>query len=345
MSSLGPYDYWAIEYGYKPMDAAAEVAELGKIAGRGAKEPWLAYGTDEDSTIGGGPQGMDPTVNTWDLSNEPLAYYRKRLELSRELWSRLQEKKLAEGESYDVLRRNVIAGFNSVARSLVPATKYIGGVVQVRDRAGSGRLPFTPIPASQQREALRLISDGVFSVDSFRFSPEFLASLPYNRLDYFELLVRDHDAPPSTMFSLSNQVITLQRTVLDQVMSDAVAARLIEFESQSVDPKQAFRLSEMYDTLNAAIWSELKSGRDITPLRRNLQREHLRRMAAALLRPSGTTPADARSLQRENARALVTQIRAAQGKPGLSKEARAHLAESANTLDEALKAPLQRAGA
>jgi hypothetical protein len=147
------------------------------------------------------------------------------------------------------------------------------------------------------------------------------------------------------MFSLSNQVITLQRTVLDQVMSDAVAARLIEFESQSVDPKQAFRLSEMYDTLNAAIWSELKSGRDITPLRRNLQREHLRRMAAALLRPSGTTPADARSLQRENARALVTQIRVAQGKPGLSKEARAHLAESANTLDEALKAPLQRAGA
>ena len=158
-------------------------------------------------------------------------------------------------------------------------------------------------------------------------------------------MVRGQDAPPTTMFSLSNQVIALQKTVLDQVMSDAVAARIVDFEGHSVDPKQAFRLSELYDTLNAAIWSELKSGRDITPLRRNLQREHLRRVAGALIRPSATTPADARALQRETAKSLAAQIKAAQAKPGFSKEARAHLAESANTLEEALKAPMQRAGA
>jgi hypothetical protein len=243
-----------------------------------------------------------------------------------------------------VLRRNLLSGFSSLARGMAPATKYIGGVVQVRDRAGSGRLPFTPVPAAEQREALKLISEGMFSVDSFRFTPELLNSVPFSRLEYFELLVRGQDPPPSTMFSLSSQVIALQKTVLDQVMSDAVAARVIDFESHSVDPKQAFRLSELYDTLNAAIWSELKSGRDITPLRRNLQREHLRRVAGALIRPTATTPADARALQRENAKALAAQIKAAQAKPGFSKEARAHLAESANTLDEALKAPLQRAG-
>jgi hypothetical protein len=344
MASLGPYDYWAIEYGYKPLDAATEKEELERIASRGSAEPWLAYGTDEDSFIGGGPQGMDPTVNTWDLSSEPLAYFRRRLELSRELWDRLQAKKLAPGESYDVLRRNLLSGFNSVARGMAPATKYIGGVVQVRDRAGSGRLPFTPIPAAQQREALKLISEGVLSVDSFRFTPELLNSVPYNRLEYFELLIRGQDPPPTTLFSLSTQVATLQRTVLDQLMSDAVAARLVDFEGHAVDPKQAFRLSELYDTLNAAVWSELKSGRDITPLRRNLQREHLRRMSGALLRPAPATPADARALQRENARALLAQIKAAQAKPAFSKEARAHLAESANTLDEALRAPMQRAG-
>jgi hypothetical protein len=181
-------------------------------------------------------------------------------------------------------------------------------------------------------------------VDSFRFTPELLNSVPYNRLEYFELLIRGQDPPPTTLFSLSTPVATLQRTVLDQLMSDAVAARLVDFEGHAVDPKQAFRLSELYDTLNAAVWSELKSGRDITPLRRNLQREHLRRMSGALLRPAPATPADARALQRENARALLAQIKAAQAKPAFSKEARAHLAESANTLDEALRAPMQRAG-
>jgi hypothetical protein len=80
-------------------------------------------------------------------------------------------------------------------------------------------------------------------------------------------------------------------------------------------------------------------------MRRNLQREHLRRVATALLRPSGSTPADARALHRMDAQALAAEIRAAQSKPNFSKETKAHLAESLNTLDEALKAPMLRVGA
>ena len=53
-------------------------------------------------------------------------------------------------------------------------------------------------------------------------------------------------------------------------------------------------------------------------------------------------PADARALVRADARALRTEIAAVQNKPGLSAEARAHLAESLQTLDEALKAPVVR---
>jgi hypothetical protein len=79
-------------------------------------------------------------------------------------------------------------------------------------------------------------------------------------------------------------------------------------------------------------------------MRRNLQRDHLRRVANALVKPAPTTPADARALQRENASELQQQIRASLAKPGMSKESRAHLNESLNTLTEALKAPLQRAG-
>jgi hypothetical protein len=105
------------------------------------------------------------------------------------------------------------------------------------------------------------------------------------------------------------------------------------------------RLSELHETLQSAIWSEAKTGAETTTLRRNLQREHLRRVASALLKPAPTAPADAAGLLRENARRLVTALRAAQSRAGLSKETRAHYAASLNALEEALKAPLQRAGA
>jgi hypothetical protein len=66
-------------------------------------------------------------------------------------------------------------------------------------------------------------------------------------------------------------------------------------------------------------------------------------MTTMLLRPAPTTPPDARSLMRMNAHALVADLKAAQGKPGYSKEAKAHISESLDTLQEALKAPMQRA--
>src|SRR5258706_237137 len=345
MPSIGPYDYWAIEYAYKPLDPATEKEELAKIAARGSKEPWLAYATDEDGFGAGSPQGMDPTVNVFDLSSNPLAYYRKRLDLSRELWDRLQSRTLEEGETYDALRRSFLSGFTQLTRGLTPATKYIGGIVQVRDRAGSGRMPFTPVPAAQQREALKLLSEGAFSVDSFKFKPEFLASLPPNRLDYYDSLMHGNPGTASPVVSVPGAILGMQRTVLDQVMSDAVATRIVESQSLAAKPKESFQLSELYDSLQASIWSELRSGREITPMRRNLQREHLRRIAGTLLRPPGETPADARSLMRMNALALSAELKGAQAKPGYSKESRAHIAESLNTLDEPRRPPMQRGAA
>ncbi len=342
MPSIGPYDYWAIEYAYKPLDPATEKEELAKIAARGSKEPWLAYATDEDGFGAGSPQGMDPTVNVFDLSSNPLAYYRKRLDLSRELWDRLQSRTLEEGETYDALRRSFLSGFTQLTRGLTPATKYIGGIVQVRDRAGSGRMPFTPVPAAQQREALKLLSEGAFSVDSFKFKPEFLASLPPNRLDYYDSLMHGNPGTASPVVSVPGAILGMQRTVLDQVMSDAVATRIVESQSLAAKPKESFQLSELYDSLQASIWSELKSGREITPMRRNLQREHLRRVTGALLRSASSLPADARSLHRVNAQALVAELRAAQAKPAFSKETKAHLAESLDTLNEVLKAQILR---
>ncbi|SHN26815.1 protein of unknown function [Duganella sacchari] len=329
-STLGPYDYWAIEYAYKPVDAAHEKEELAKIAGR-SNEPQLAFGTDQDAN----GFNLDPDVNVFDLGSDPLAYFQRRLTISRELWDRIQNRTLKPGESYEVLRRSFDYGFQQFARTMPVVVKYVGGVTYLRDHAGTGRATFTPVPLPRQRAALQMVTDSLFKADSFKFSPAIISRLG---VDHFS------ERPGRPDVSVGGRVLFLQSAVLDQLMSDGVAVRLLDSQEKLDNRKEALSLDELYLTLQNAVWSELKSGKDISGMRRNLQREHLKRVVAALLRVSAGTPADVRSLQRQNAVQLQRDLRVAMARP-VSREAKAHLSESYETLGQALKASMLRAGA
>jgi len=333
--SIGPYDYWAIEYAYRPLAKESENEELKKIAARGATDPLLAYSSDEESIA-----GLDPDVSQYDLGSDPLLYLQKRLVLSRELWQRLESRHLKPGESYEILRRNFDAGFREVGRVATLTAKYVGGVYYVRDFAGTSNLPLTPVAPDKQRAALKLLAAGVFSADSFRFKPEFLRSMG---IDYLNIGFNAARLNPD--FSLRARVLQLQTGTLNQLMSDAVMSRLLDSEVKVNKADQALGLGELFATLQGSIWSELATGAPISGPRRDLQREHLRRIANVLTRPSPATPADARALLREEARDLSAKIKVALANGKKDPETRAHLAEAANTLDEALKAPLVRQGA
>lgn len=328
-STLGPYDYWAIEYAYKPVDPAHEKEELAKIASRSSAQE-LAFGTDQDAN----GFNMDPDVNVFDLGSDPLSYFQRRLTISRELWDRVQTRTLKPGESYEVLRRSFDYGFQQFARTLPVVVKYIGGVTYLRDHAGTARATFTPVSLPRQREALLMLTSSLFKADSFQFSPETISRLG---ADNFTPRLRQD-------VSVGTRVLSLQAAALDQLMSDGVAVRLIDSQEKLADRKLALSLAELYGSVQQAVWSELTSGKDIGGMRRNLQREHLKRLVASLVRVSVPTLADVRSLQRENALQLQRDVRVAMGRP-MSREAKAHLSETYESLTQALKASMLRAGA
>jgi hypothetical protein len=335
MSTLGPYDYWAIEYAYKPIAPEKQAAELEKIAAR-SSEPWLAYSTDEDVAY----FAVDPAVNQLDLGSDPLAYAKKRLALVHELWQRTERLDLTPGESYSVLRRNFTPGLNEAGQGALYASKYIGGLTTLRDHVGSGRQPFTPVDADKQRAALALLTSEVLSADSFNFSPAFLRKMTVSTFDIEDAQELGRPAPPLDL-SIDQQVLGLQRGVLDTLMSAPIAQRLLNNAAKVDDPKRALKLSELYATLHGAVWSELRSGKDISLFRRNLQREYAMRVANALVHASDAMPADARALFRVDATRLRTELRSASTRH-MSAEAKAHIAEMATMLDEAQKAPLVR---
>jgi len=335
--TIGPYDYWAIEYAYRPLPRETEADELSKIAARGATDPLLAFSSDEEATA-----ALDPDSSRFDLGSDPLVYLQKRLVISQELWQRLQTKRLKPGESYDVLRRTFDAGFRQVSRSAALTAKYVGGVHYVRDFAGTQNLPLTPVPPAKQRAALNLIATGVFAVDSFQFKPEFLRSMG---VDYLDIGLRGSgSAQFNPDFSLRRRVLGLQAGVLNTLLSDTVLARLQDSEIKVSQADQALTLNELFAVLRDSIWSELKTTGSIPGPRRDLQREHLRRIATVLTRPSSSTPSDAIALFREEAKGLSAQIKAASQRGPRDALTRAHLTESAGMLDEALKAPLVRQG-
>ncbi len=343
MVTVGAYDKWAIEYGYKETTPETEKAELDKVLAR-STEPALAYATDEDAGLGSLAEGIDPAVNRLDLGSDPLAFYEKRFTLAKELWDRWQSKQLEPGTRYEVLRRNFQRGFAQYEVFGELAAKYVGGVTVLRDGAGTGRQPLTPVDAAQQRRALNLLTKNLFEVDSFKFKPEFLGKLTPDfdaRWDDF-----DDDIGGGAIrgldFSVAGRVLAIQRGVLSQLMRDTVAARLIGAPEKLVDASKALSVAELYGTLQKAVWSELSSGAAISPMRRNLQREHLRMIAQGVASPSPRTPADARSLQREFAIDLLAKMKAAVGRAG-SIENRAHLNEGIALLDAALKAQITKA--
>ncbi|MBK9135317.1 MAG: zinc-dependent metalloprotease [Betaproteobacteria bacterium] len=359
MPGLGAYDYWAIEYGYREYASAAEEAQaLARLAAQGDSDPALAFATDGDASAD------DPTINRFDLGDDALAFARRQLVLARELWARTQQRALPPGDTMEVYRRNLQRGLGRFANAVGVLTKYVGGAVTSRATAGADKPLVAPVPAARQREALAALLDEVFTSSSFRFQPRYMSRLGVDR----------HEAQNFgrvTDFSLGSTVLNIQRSALDALMSDGTAQRLADAETKVSDPGELLGYAEVQERLAAAVWSEIappaKSDRTdragtrqlvkpsapgaartpslaIDTLRRNLQREHLRRLAGGVLRPTSPAAADVRAVHRQVALELEASLKAALQARTLTPMARAHLADSLATLGEALKAPLNKQG-
>ncbi|MCL2309212.1 MAG: zinc-dependent metalloprotease [Proteobacteria bacterium] len=343
MTTLGPYDYWAIEYGYSTWPEDEEAAALARIAQRGIDDLQLAYATDEDAM----PSALDPEVNTNDLGNDPLAYAQKRMTLSKELWARSEAMTLPEGTRYALLRRNFARGMRGAEQAVTFAARYVGGARLRTARAGDAVDPLTPIAAAQQRQALQFLAHEVLSADSIAFSPVFLRHLAASAFD--KLNAETLGAPMvTTDVAVDQMVLSLHKKALDPLMSERTAQRLLNNLAKSAAGDDVLTLGELYSTLRQAIWSELKGNDDISLTRRNLQREHARRIAAPLLAASPTYPADARALFRLEAGQLKAEIekRQAQMQARMPKKATpetiAHLEEVRVLLTQALQASMIR---
>ncbi len=361
-TTLGPYDYWAIEYAYKPVDGD-EAAELKKIAAR-APERELVYGTDEDSML-----NDDPYVNRWDLGADPCQFGKDRIALAAELLTDLDARVVKDGDSWARNRRAFGVLLEQWGDGATLASQFIGGQSVSRDHKAdkNARDPIVPVSGSKQRECLKFLADAILSDKSFQFSPALLRRLGTEHWMHWG---SDSFFGPGVDISVLERILGIQRIVLGHCLSAQTLARLANQELQSNPGSGPLRMDEVFRALTDGIWSDLdhlsstKDGKPAKPalstIRRNLQREYVRRLSGIVLgtnaspyadaftyvvflRGGGSSmPADARALARLHLREISTRItKAMESKDAtIDDTSRAHLEETRHRIAKVLEANL-----
>jgi hypothetical protein len=280
MRGIGPYDMWAIEYGY------TFEKDLEPILDRVA-EPELAYGNDIDVF------GPDPLIRQFDLGKDPLNYAESQIRLARMLRGRILDS-VEDGDSWEKVRQLYDMTFGLQTRAVTAAVPWIGGVYVHRDRVGDpgDRNPIEIAEVEQQRRALAFIIENAFRDEAFGLEAELLTKMGLDKwfdMGGFSSLLED-DAYP-----IHARVMGMQSMALTLLMDPYRLARVYDNEFRIPTDEDALTLPEILQTVYDEIWSELNkpvgSGHSarkpmISSLRRNLQHEHVERLID-LARPDG----------------------------------------------------------
>ena len=337
-TQLGPYDYWAIRYGYAKFPNAVrtedEAIPLRRIADENSR-PEYAYATDEDAN---GPLAIDPRVATFALSNDPLAFDANQFAVVHDLVRRLDDVYPRDDRSYDEERQTFATMMRSYRRAALLATKYVGGIYTSRAHRGQpgGAPPLSPVPRAQSLRAFRLLADNVFSSRAMRFSPRLLADLGPSHFP------RRGDAIERPDFPVESYVADVQDAVMFALFDPDTMSRLADEPYRVSDGTKTMRLDDLFTWMGGAVWDDLRPGAAIDPLHRGLQRRFTRLMIAYALAPSFVVeslgyPSDTAPLARYGLRRVAGRIDAALRSPGLDVATRAHLEDQQSRIRHALE--------
>ena len=332
MIGCGPYDLWAIEYGYGFGDPA-EVAKR-------CADPGLAYATDFDTA------GPDPLARRYDFAADPLEYCESRMRLARQQRGKVLDDFVKDGDSWGRARRGYSITLGTQTQSLSMMANWVGGAFLNKDHKGDPgeREPIVPVPVETQRRALRFVIDNAFHDESFGLTPDLLQHMTLQKWsdpdDWFT-------AYDDATFPLHDRIAGIQASALSMLLSPTTLRRVYDNELLVPADEDALTLVELMATVGGDVWSELSGGKGsftnrkpmISSLRRNLQAEHVERLIDLSLGAVwGAVEKPVSNLAVAQLRDLSEQLAAALDGGGLDDYSKDHLVEARIRIGKALDA-------
>src|SRR4051794_7056906 len=252
---LGPYDFFAIEWGYRPFPASTADEEwnaLDAMAARQVQDPLLRFGGEDE------PAKIDPTISEHVVGGDAIEAADLGLRNIDRIAQLLISATTQRGETYQGLAFQYGALVTQRHRELAHVAKLVGGVVEQRFGAGRDGAPFTPIPPERQREAVRFLIARAFNPPDMLLDPQIL-----NRV-----------APTAATDLLQGSNVDLLR----RLIMPGVFARMAEASERG---QGRYLGADLLADLNRGLFIELKSSVPAVALyRRDLQRAYVAQLLA-----------------------------------------------------------------
>jgi hypothetical protein len=300
MIDIGPYDYWAIEYGYGFEDPKKVLARVA--------DPELVYLTDDDTG------GSDPLARRYDLGADPQAYCETLIRIVQQHRGKLTDKFVKDGQSWARARRGYERTLSMQTGALGIMANWVGGTHVTRARKGdpNSGAPLTVADAAKQRAALQFVIDNGFRDEAFGITP---ALLSYMTIDKWG--DQGDRGSGDSAWPVNDRIMGVQASALTQIMNPTTLKRVYDNELRAAPDQDVVTLPELLTKLDDSIYGELGIKLDgntftdrkpmISPLRRNLQSGMTDRLII-LAGDDDAMPRPIRTLCMSNLRSLNTRV-------------------------------------
>jgi hypothetical protein len=341
---LGPYDYYAIRYGYGYIGGArtpeGELPVLRQWASAWT-QPYYRFASDEDTAFASG-HAIDPRVVMDDLTNTPLRWCDGQMQLMHNIMNAVANRFPARGQSYDEARRAFLSPLNGYLRCAGMPAHSIGGEYLSRSAKGDphSTAPLTPVSRSTELAAWKSLDDGLFADAPWHFKSNVLDLLVYS--EYSSLgpdaswaynPAMRHDVP------IVSVVGNAQNAALDELFSPVRLQRIDDLSTKYA-AGSTMTLSDLFDWAQSGIFGDIAGGAVAKDgvIRRNLQVAYAKRLSDLWTSPPSGTPADAQALARLELQNLQHDVHLGLRSPHLNELTRAHLQALEAIASDALQA-------
>jgi hypothetical protein len=258
MPKVGPYDYFAVNWGYRQLPKEAdEKAELEKLVKVQIDQPMFRFG-DPNAAV-------DSTQQTEDLGSNAVEATRLGLRNLERVAGYLVKATSKPGKDYELLSVEYGALLAQWSREMGHVANVVGGVQEINLYYGDANRRYFPNPADYQQQAVSFLLEHALTTPNDFIGQDILSRL--------------------TAEGTAQRILTAQNAVLRSLVSSRRLERLAEIEQSSTNA--AYSPAKLFMDLRDGLFRELGSQpADIDLYRRNLQRSYVDLLSANLKPPA-----------------------------------------------------------
>lgn len=258
---IGDYDMWAIQWGYRwrPQykTSEEEQAALQKIVTDSLKSNHRLW-------FGSETEPFDARCEAEDLGDDAVKAGTYGMKNLKRILPQLPQWVNRPNDDYQDLLETYQEALAQYGRYLGHAIRYIGSVYHNENLTSQPGPAYIPAPYQKQKDAVRFINEQMFTTPTWLNNQNIMNKFPYG----FGVALGD-----------------MQREAIASIISRNRLSVMWTSQQENTGSK-IYTVEELLSDLDKGIFSELAAGKNVSVLRRNLQKIYIYRLEEQAFAPA-----------------------------------------------------------